>query len=68
MSPSDYQSFIYFRAVSHKKKEYIKVSLVTVFCQALYWRASLLGDTSDTSFHYFCGGACHPCHPTIRRK
>ena len=36
MSPSDYQSFIYFRAVSHKK-EYIKVSLVTVFCQALYW-------------------------------
>ena len=37
MSPSDYQSFIYFRAVSHKKKEYIKVSPVTVFCQALYW-------------------------------
>ena len=37
MSPSDYQSFIYFRAVSHKKKEYIKVSPVTVFCQTLYW-------------------------------
>ena len=37
MSPSDYQSFIYFRAVSHKKKEYIKVSPVTVFCRAFYW-------------------------------
>ena len=30
--------------------------------------ASLLGDTSDTSFLFFCGGGCHPCHPSTLRK
>ena len=27
-----------------------------------------MGDTSDTSFLFFCGGVCHPCHPSVLRK
>ena len=67
MSPSDYQSFIYFRAVSHKKKEYIKVSPVTVFCRAFYW-SQFVGWHLWHEFSVFCGGVCHPCHPLVLRK
>ena len=28
----------------------------------------MLGDAGDTSFHFFCGGVCHPCHPSALRK
>ena len=66
-SPSDYQSFIYFRAVSHKKKSILKCHL-SPFSAAPFIGASLLGDAGDTSFQFFCGGVCHPCHPSALRK
>ena len=66
MSPSDYQSFIYFRAVSHKK-EYIKVSPVTVFCRAFYW-SQFVGWHLWHEFSVFLWRGCHPCHPSALRK
>ena len=27
-----------------------------------------MGDAGDTSFLFFCGGVCHPCHPSVLRK
>ena len=27
-----------------------------------------MGDAGDTSFQFFCGGVCHPCHPSVLRK
>ena len=67
MSPSDYQSFIYFRAVSHKKRVYKSVTCHRFLLRPLL-EPSLLGDAGDTSFQFFCGGVRHPCHPSALRK
>ena len=58
-SPSDYQSFIYFRAVSHKKKSILKCHL-SPFSAAPFIGASLLGVAGDTSFLFFVEGSVTP--------
>ena len=67
MSPSDYQSFIYFRAVSHKKRVYKSVTchrfLLRPLLEPVCWVTLV-----TRVFSFFCGGVCHPCHPSVLRK
>ena len=67
MSPSDYQSFIYFRAVSHKKRVYKSVTchrfLLRPLLEPVCWVTLV-----TRVFSFFCGGGCHPCHPSALRK